>query len=83
MQDTATTIKENLPKIYSKDLVEILFMHPYAKIDFLVSTLSITRKTASSHLKQLEEIGLLNSIKIGRSKFFINIQLFNRLKKGI
>jgi len=83
MQNTATTIKEKLPNIYSKDLVEILFMHPYTKIDFLVTTLGITRKTASLHLKQLEEIALLNSIKIGRSKFFINIELFNRLKKGI
>jgi Fic family protein len=83
MQDMANELKEKLPNIYSKDLIEILFMHPYTKIDFLVTTLGITRKTASSHLKQLEEIGLLNSIKIGRSKFFINIQLFNRLKKGI
>ena len=76
-------IKEKLPKIYSKDLVEILFMHPYTKIDFLVNGLGIARQTASIYLNELEKIGILQSIKIGRSKFFINGELFDMLKKGI
>jgi hypothetical protein len=29
-------MKEKLPKIYSKDLLEIIFSHPYTKIEFLV-----------------------------------------------
>jgi Fic family protein len=36
MNNTKSIIQEKLPKIYSKDLVEILFNHPYTKIDFLV-----------------------------------------------
>ena len=83
MQETASILKEKLPKIYSKDLIEILFMHPYTKIDFLVTRLSITRKTASSYLKQIEDLELLGSIKIGRSKYFINKELFKLLHKGI
>jgi len=83
MQETASILKEKLPKIYSKDLIEILFMHPYTKIDFLVTRLSITRKTASSYLKQIEDLELLDSIKIGRSKYFINKELFKLLHKGI
>ncbi|MBL1243240.1 MAG: Fic family protein [Sulfurimonas sp.] len=83
MQETASILKERLPKIYSKDLIEILFMHPYTKIDFLVTRLSITRKTASSYLKQIEDLELLGSIKIGRSKYFINKELFKLLHKGI
>jgi Fic family protein len=83
MQKTTDEVKDKLPNIYSKDLVEILFMHPYTKIDFLVNTLGITRKTASKHLKELENIGLMSSIKIGRSKYFINLELFELLKKGI
>jgi len=35
MDNTKLTIKEKLPKLYSKDLLEILFMHPYTKIEFL------------------------------------------------
>lgn len=83
MQETTNEVKVKLPIIYSKDLMEILFMHPYTKIDFLVNNLGVTRKTASSYLKQLEENKILNSIKIGRSKFFINIKLFELLQKGI
>ena len=83
MQKTTDEVKEKLPIIYSKDLMEILFMHPYTKIDFLVTTLGITRKTASNYLKQLEDIEVVNSVKIGRSKYFINVKLFKLLQKGI
>ena len=83
MNKTKAEIKEKLPKIYSKDLVEILFMHPYTKIDFLVDGLGLHRHTASSYLNGLEEIGIMQSIKLGRSKYFINVKLFDMLKKGI
>jgi len=83
MNETKETIKRELPKIYSKDLVEILFMHPYTKIEFLVNGLGIARQTASIYLNELEKVGILKSIKIGRSKFFINEELFDMLKKGI
>ena len=83
MHETKVKIKNELPKIYSKDLVEILFMHPYTKIEFLVNGLGITRQTASKYLNRLEEIGILSNTQIQNSKFYINNQLFNRLKKGI
>jgi len=83
MGETKEKIKTELPKIYSKDLVEILFMHPYTKIEFLVKGLGITRKTASKYLNELEEIGILKNIQIKNSKFFINEELFYMLKKGI
>ncbi|WP_223175433.1 Fic family protein [Sulfurimonas autotrophica] len=83
MNKTKSTIKEKLPKIYSKDLVEILFVHPYTKIEFLVDGLGITRKTASKYLNELEQIGILKNIQIKNSKFFINEELFDMLKKGI
>lgn len=83
MQETTDEVKEKLPKIYSKDLIEILFMHPYTKIDFLVETMGLHRETASIYLRGIEKLGILKSIKIGRSKYFINTKLFNMLKKGI
>ncbi len=83
MHETKKEIKEKLPKIYSKDLVEILFMHPYTKIDFLVEGLGIARQTASIYLNELEKNGIMEGVKIGRSKYFINVRLFNMLKKGI
>ena len=83
MDKTKKEIKEKLPKLYSKDLIEILFHHPYTKIDFLVDGLGLHRDTASRYLKQLETLGILQSLKIKNSKFYINIELFARLKKGI
>ncbi len=83
MEETQQKIKEQLPKIYSKDLVEVLFLHPYTKIDFLVNNnIVTTRQSASTYLKELEALGILNSTKIGRSKFFINTKLYDLLKKG-
>jgi Fic family protein len=83
MSETTSKIKTQLPKIYSKDLVEILFMHPYTKIEFLVNNLDITRKTASKYLNELEKIGILQNVQIKNSKFFINQRLFDLLRKGI
>jgi Fic family protein len=83
MIKTQDKISTELPKIYSKDLVEILFMHPYTKIEFLVDRLNITRKTASKYLSELESRGILENIQIKNSKYFINIELFDLLRKGI
>jgi len=84
MKTTAKEIQEKLPKIYSKDLVEILFVHPYTKIEFLTDKKIVkTRQTASSYLKELENIGLMKSIKLGRNVFYINIELFDMLKNGV
>lgn len=83
MQKTKETIRNTLPKIYSKDLVEILFSHPYTKIEFLVKGLHIHRDTSAKYLNKLEEIDIVKSIKIGQSKYFINNKLFRLLQKGI
>lgn len=83
MQITQDKIFQTLPKIYSKDLIEVLFMHPYTKIEFLVDRLHVTRQTASKYLNELENIGILQSIQIKNSKFFINSALFDMLKKGV
>jgi len=83
MVKTKNEIREKLPKIYSKDLLEILFMHPYTKIDFLVDELGLHRQTASRYLKELEKIGVVESIQIKNSKFFTNTKLFDMLSNGI
>jgi Fic family protein len=83
MDETKEKLRNELPKIYSKDLLEILFMHPYTKIGVIESRLQVTRKTASLYLNQLEEVGVLHSIKFGRSKFFVNQKLFELLQRGV
>jgi Fic family protein len=80
MKETKEVFKTKLPKIYSKDLLELLFKHPYTKIGFLVDELGITRKTATSYLRDIESIGILESMKVGRDVYFVNKRLFALLQ---
>ena len=82
MQEYKSVLREGLPKIYSKDLLELLFKHPYTKINFLVDELGVTRKTATSHLRAIEKLGILESIKVGREVYFVNKKLFQLLQHG-
>ncbi len=82
-KDTPHKLQATNNKIYSKDFVELLFSYPYTKIEFISQKLGITRQTASKYLKICEEIGLLECLKLGNTNFYINISLFNILKKGI
>lgn len=80
--ETQMLAQEKLPRIYSKDLIEQLFIHPYCKIEFLVNNLGIERKAASRYLNGLEEIGILKSQQKGKEVIYINTKLYNLLKKG-
>jgi Fic family protein len=68
VEQTADDIKLAIPKIYSKDLVDLLFFEFYTKISYLEKGLHVTRKTASGYLLSLEEVGFLTSHKIGKEK---------------
>ena len=75
-------IKEELPNIYSKELIEILFKEFYTKTIFVEKGLNVTRKTAVSYLKQLEENGFLISEKIGKERIYQNKRLFDLVKNN-
>ncbi len=83
MTETKYLMRSKLPKIYTKDLLELLFRHPYTKIHFLVDELEITRKTASSYLRKIEELGIVESVKMGNEVYFVNKKLFQLLQNGI
>ena len=70
-------LRKDLPKLYSQDLLNNLFRHPYTKIEFVEDELGVSRKTASQYLKQLVEKDYLKLIKMGRSNFYLNQPLFN------
>ncbi len=80
LEKTIVEIKEKAGKIYSKELVELLFENPYSKIEFLVMKLGINRKTASKYLKELEAIGIVSSIPAGKEILYINTKLMELLK---
>jgi len=80
--ETQKLVQEKSPRIYSKDLIEQLFVHPYCKIEFLVENLKLNRKTAGNYLKNLEEIGVLKSENKGKEVIYVNAKLYKLLKKG-
>jgi len=80
MRETKIIIRENRPKMYSKDLLESLFYHPYTKRAFIEEHLNVSRPTATNYLKELENMGVLNSQKIGKEVFYIHNKLFNLFK---
>ena len=53
LDETIEKVKAELPKIYSKELVEVLFHQPYCKIAHLVENKIVTRFAASKYLKLL------------------------------
>jgi Fic family protein len=81
LDNTIIKVQRESPKIYRKELVELLFEQPYSKIDFVVSRLGVERKAASRYLKELEEIGVLESQKVGRETLYINKELIEILKQ--
>ena len=81
IENTANEIKKKLPKIYSKDLIEILFRLPYTKRRHLIDENIGTPKTVGNYLVLLEENGFLTSEKVGKEKLYLNQQLLKILEE--
>ncbi|KAA3597919.1 MAG: Fic family protein [Calditrichaeota bacterium] len=82
LEKTIELAQAEANKVYRKELIELLFENPYSKIEFVVQKLGVERKAASRYLKTLEEIGILESQKIGRETIYVNIELIEILKKN-
>lgn len=81
MDKTAEEIKKKLPKIYSKDLIEILFRLPYTKRQNLIDENIGNAKTVGNYLIALEENGFLQSVKVGKEKLYLNQKLLKILEE--
>jgi len=81
MSEYKTKIRSELPKIYSQELLNLLFRHPYTKIEYVMNDLKVTRITATKYLNQLTDNGLLTKHKLGRNIYFVNDALFDLFVK--
>ncbi|WP_341905103.1 Fic family protein [Polaromonas sp. YR568] len=79
MEQVRERVQRESPVVYSKDLVEAIFRHPYTKIQFLVDAGIAKRQTASSYLQALAGLGVLRELKHGREKYYINDALLAEL----
>ncbi|WP_029036961.1 Fic family protein [Salinimicrobium xinjiangense] len=82
MQTFTDEVKETLPKVYSKDLIEILFKLPYTKRQYLIDAGLGTPKTVGNYLNELEKAGFLTSEKVGKEKLYLNYKLMEILEKS-
>jgi len=81
MKKTGSAIQKTLPKVYSKDLLEILFKLPYTKRQFLKDARLGNLRTVGNYLKKLEAAGFLQSEQVGKEKLYLNEPLMKILKK--
>jgi Fic family protein len=80
MRSHKERIRSELPKIYSQDLLNNLFRHPYTKIDFVMQETGVSRKTAAKYLDELDSLGILSKQKIWKDNYYINTELFYLLQ---
>ncbi len=81
MEQTSRHVREQLPRIYSHELMQVLFEQPYCRISSLVERDIAKRQTASVHLKQLVEIGVLQEESAGKEKLFVHTQLMRLMSR--
>ena len=79
MQDAKHRMREELPKLYSQELLNNLFRHPYTRIEYVQSDLDITRQTAARYLDSLAEHGFVDKHRAGKNNYFINTRLVRLL----
>jgi len=78
---TTEYIRSKLPKIYTHELVNLIFELPYCRITNLIEAGIAKRQTASQYLKQLDGIGVLKETVVGKEKLFLHPKLMNLLTR--
>lgn len=83
MDDTASRVRTAEPRIYSRELIEVIFEHPYCRIADLVQKGVAKRQAASVYLTRLEELGVLERAKTkGAEKVYVNPKFIALLQSG-
>lgn len=79
MQKHKHKLRRDLPKIYSQDLLNNLFRHPYTKIEFVMADLAVSRPTATRYLDELTAINIVHKHKLGKDNYYVNHELYELL----
>ena len=79
MEESVRHVAATRPKIYSRELIEVIFVQPYCRMNDLVQRGIGTRKTAAKYLGDLVSAGVLQERKEGREKLYINTRFLDLL----
>lgn len=75
MAEYKQRMRSDHPKIYSQDLLNNMFRHPYTRIDYVEKELRVSRPTATKYLDTLASAGFLEKQRIGRNNYYMNQRL--------
>jgi Fic family protein len=78
---TAEHVRVRLPKIYTRELVDLIFEQPYCRIGNLVDKGIAQRQAASRYLHELADLGVLREMPFGKEKLFIHLRLLQVLQQ--
>lgn len=82
MDETVRYVREARPKIYSRELVELIFTQPYCRTADLVGNGVASRNIAAKYLKELSAAGVLEQRKEGREVLYLNTRFLDLLKSN-
>lgn len=77
--DTLGRIRELTTSGANADLLAVLFEQPYCRIANVVDRCRVSRPTATNWLNALVNGGVLQDVRAGRERIFINVRFFELL----
>lgn len=72
MAEYKARLRADHPRLYSQDLLNNLFRHPYTRIEFVQNDLGVVRQTAAKYLDELAASGLVEKHSQGRNNYYVN-----------
>jgi Fic family protein len=79
--ETTSYVRRAAPKIYSFELINLIFELPYCRIQNVTERVVAVRQTGSAYLKELVKLGVLEEKPVGREKLFIHPRLMRLLTR--
>lgn len=80
-EHTTEFVRTHLPKIYTRELVDVIFEQPYCRIGNLVDKGIAQRQAASRYLHDMVGLGVLREMRLGKEKLFIHPKLMQLLSR--
>ena len=59
LHETTSYVQRTAPSLYTRELVELIFVQPYSRIANVADAGIAKRQTGSEYLKDLRDIGVL------------------------
>ena len=81
-EHTSEYARAHAGRIYSYELVSLIFELPYCRIQNVIEAKLAARQAASRNLKKLAEIGILEEQTAGKEKLFVHPKLMRLLSRN-